>query len=84
MGRIYQGAESVIVWLGDISKLAADIIRVTRQITDVPAADSVWNDEKRTSVAPRTGIDARFYNYGIAGAIAVISSQWHVTSYEAL
>lgn len=84
MGRIYQEAESVVVWLGQISKISemciALLAETTNQATVPLPVQSACREDKMIPTSTTAGIDAKYYKFAILGAAAVTWSQWYVMS----
>ncbi|KAH8627396.1 hypothetical protein IG631_17164 [Alternaria alternata] len=72
MGRIYRESESVVVWLGQMSKLSEMSIAVFAGSTDrasMPPAEC-WNcrEDQIISTGATAGIPAKYYHFAILGA----------------
>jgi hypothetical protein len=82
MGRIYQEAESVVVWLGQISRILeiciALLAETTNQGTVSLPVQSACREDKMIPTSQTAGIDAKYHKFAILGAAAVIWSQWYV------
>lgn len=80
MGRIYQEAETVIVWLGQISNLAELCIaaldeRGEAEKISLPAQSPTHEDHINTGGT--NGIILKYHHAAMIGATAVILSQWY-------
>ncbi|KAF7676069.1 hypothetical protein GT037_005574 [Alternaria burnsii] len=85
MGRIYREAESVVVWLGQMSKLSEMSIAVFAGSTDrasMPPAE-YWNcrEDQIISTGTTAGIPAKYYRFAILGAATVTWSQWFIRTW---
>jgi hypothetical protein len=84
MGRIYQEAESVVVWLGQTSRLSAMCIALIAEMEDEAAValpvGSACHEDKIIPTSKTAGIDAKYYKFVIIGAAAVTLSKWYVLS----
>ncbi|CAN9468784.1 unnamed protein product [Alternaria alternata] len=81
MGQIYREAESVVVWLGQMSKLSEYCMLIFDGLTDqetTPSAEE-WNgsEDQMISTGATAGIPAWVYKFAILGAATITWSQWY-------
>lgn len=84
MGRIYREAESVVVWLGQMSTFSEHLIPILTVLTGqetTPSAE-VWNcsEDQIISTGAIAGIPASVYKFAILGAATITWSQWYALS----
>lgn len=84
MGRIYREAESVVVWLGQMSKLSEYCMLIFDGLTGqetTPSAEE-WNgsEDQMISTGATAGIPAWVYKFAILGAATITWSQWYAIS----